>query len=147
MHHAYGVTAKAFYVFDIYHELVEKEDILWIFITNLNHFITTIRSASGAKTLWAPNQGLCPQTPIIGSRYALAIWLPLFKLLDLPVLVLLQYYCSVSVIFKEKQKGHSFYVFRLNYSIGTAIDQHNRRCPTHASRRQPLGTMDYLSVM
>jgi len=39
MHHVYGVTGKAFYVLDIYHELVGKEDIRCILITKLNHLL------------------------------------------------------------------------------------------------------------
>jgi len=39
MHHVFEVTRKAFYVLDIYHELVEKEDIRWIFLTTLNHLL------------------------------------------------------------------------------------------------------------
>jgi len=39
MHHVYEVTGKTFYVLDIYHVLVEKEDLRWIFITKLNNLL------------------------------------------------------------------------------------------------------------
>jgi len=84
MHHVYGVTGKAFYMSLTLIIILWKK---WIYIEfslqNSNiYYINT--SASGGFAPWPHNQGLCPgphwgqspQTPIIGSRFALTIWPP-----------------------------------------------------------------------
>jgi len=72
---------KAFYVLDIYHELVEKEDLRWIFITELNQLLQKYVQRSPLTS----NQGQSPETPLrakprpghlINSRSALAMISP-----------------------------------------------------------------------
>jgi len=60
MHHVYGMTGKAFYVLDIYHELVEKRGYTLNFYYKTQPFIIKIRSASGGKAPLARS----PQTPL-----------------------------------------------------------------------------------
>jgi len=71
MHHVYVVTGTAFYVLDIYHELVEKEDVHIIFITKFNHVLLKCVHLHGGLRPDPLTKGFFPWTP--NPHYRLAL--------------------------------------------------------------------------